>query len=172
MKKVNEVMTRTLATCAPDANVTHVAALMRDHDVGDVLVVENGKLRGIVTDRDLALHALTGKHDPQATPVHQIMSTKVITGTPSWTMKQTAKSMAKHQIRRLPIVQRGRLVGIISLADMARYAGKKDIVSKSLKAISAPNEIRDKKFAGRSAAALTSRTHRPPSSSPPDPPRP
>ncbi len=155
MSKVNEVMTRTLATCTPDANIAHVAALMRDYDVGDVLVVENGKLRGIVTDRDLALQALSGKHNPQLTPIRKIMSTKIITGEPNWSMKQAAKSMARHQIRRLPIVQDGRLVGIVSLADVARYERQKDIVSRSLKAISTPNNVRGMQIARQGAAVIS-----------------
>ena len=58
MLKAHEVMTHALATCAPDASVAHVAAIMRDRDIGNVLVVEDNKLRGIVTDRDLVLQAL------------------------------------------------------------------------------------------------------------------
>ncbi len=66
MLKAYEVMTHPLATCAPEASVTDVAATMRDRDIGDVLIVEDGKLHGIVTDRDLALQALTGQDDPTA----------------------------------------------------------------------------------------------------------
>ena len=64
MLNAYDVMTHTLATCAPDANLAHVTAIMRDRDIGNVLVVEDGKLLGIVTDRDLALQALTGRDDP------------------------------------------------------------------------------------------------------------
>jgi len=68
MLKAYEVMTHPLAVCAPDASVTDVAATMRDRDIGDVLIVEDGKLRGIVTDRDLTLQALTGQDDPGKPP--------------------------------------------------------------------------------------------------------
>ena len=61
MLKAYEVMTHALATCTPDASVAEVAAIMRDRDIGDVLIVEDNKLRGIVTDRDLALQALTAR---------------------------------------------------------------------------------------------------------------
>src|SRR5512147_1752808 len=80
MLKAYEVMTHPLATCAPEASVTDVAATMRDRDIGDVLIVEDGKLCGIVTDRDLTLQALTGQDDPKQTPVRKYMSTQVITG--------------------------------------------------------------------------------------------
>src|SRR3972149_1955931 len=120
MLKAHEVMTNALATCAPDASVAHVAAIMRDRDIGDVLIVEDGKLRGIVTDRDLTLQALTGQDDPKQTPIRKYMSTKVVTGEPAWDLEQVASVMAKHQIRHLPIVQDGKLVGIVSLGDVAR----------------------------------------------------
>src|SRR5512135_1892707 len=138
MLKAYEVMTHPLATCAPEASVTDVAAIMRDRNIGDVLIVEEGKLRGIVTDRDLTLQALTGQDDPQQTPIRKYMSTKVITGEPTWDLKQVTSVMAKHQIRRLPIVQAGNLVGIVSLGDVARYEDQKHVVAESLQAISEP----------------------------------
>jgi CBS domain-containing protein len=141
MLKAYEVMTHALATCAPNESVTHVAAIMRDRDIGNVLVVEDGKLRGIVTDRDLALQALTGKDDPLKTPIQKFMSAQVVTGESVWSLEQVAKTMAKHQIRRLPIVQDGQLVGIVSLGDVALREEQKGIATKSLQAISAPSGI-------------------------------
>jgi CBS domain-containing protein len=138
MLKAFEVMTRPLATCAPDANVTDVAAIMRDRDIGDVLIVEDGKLRGIVTDRDLTLQALTGQDDPRQTPISKYMSTKIVTGESTWDLTQVSSVMAEHQIRRLPIMQDGKLVGIISLGDVARYEDQTHVVAKSLQAISEP----------------------------------
>jgi CBS domain-containing protein len=138
MLKAYDVMTRPLATCAPETSVTDVAAIMRDRDIGDVLIVEAGKLRGIVTDRDLALQALTGQDDPRQTPIHKYMSTKVITGESTWSLEQVSKIMAQHQIRRLPIVQDGLVVGIVSLGDVALKSDQQGAVAKSLQAISAP----------------------------------
>jgi CBS domain-containing protein len=152
MLKAFEVMTRPLATCAPDANVTDVAAIMRDRDIGDVLIVEDGKLRGIVTDRDLTLQALTGQDDPRQTPVRTYMSSKVVTGEPTWDLEQVSSVMAKHQIRRLPIVQDGKLVGIVSLGDVARYADQNHVVAKSLQAISEPLGVSSSLRLGRGGA--------------------
>ena len=140
MSKAYEVMTRTLATCAPDTCVANVAEIMRDRDIGDVLVVEDGELRGIVTDRDLALQALTGEHDPLRTPVRKFMSSDVITGEAEWSLEQVAEVMARHQIRRLPIVQDRKPVGILSLGDVALHEDQKSVVSESLKDISTPTE--------------------------------
>lgn len=151
MLKAHEVMTHALATCAPDASVAQVAVIMRDRDIGNVLVVDDNKLRGIVTDRDLVLQALTGQDDLQQTPISKYMSTKIVTGEPAWSLEQVANIMARHQIRRLPIVQDGQLVGIVSLGDVARHAARKDVVAKSLQAISAPIgiSVADRSGSGR-----------------------
>lgn len=141
MLKAYEVMTRALATCEPDASVSHVAALMRDRDIGNVLVVEDGKLRGIVTDRDLVVQALTNGDDPRQVPISRFMSSKVVTGEAGWSLAEVAKTMSRHQIRRLPIVEGGQLVGIVSLGDVALHENKKDVVKNSLQAISAPKGI-------------------------------
>ena len=140
MSKAYEVMTHALATCAPDASVAHVAAMMRSRDIGNVLVVEDGELCGIVTDRDLALQALTGEDDPLQTPIRKFMSTDVVTGEAGWSLEQVAEVMSKHQIRRLPIVQDEQVVGIVSLGDVALHEDRKSVVSKSLRAISAPTD--------------------------------
>jgi CBS domain-containing protein len=141
MSKAYEVMTHALATCAPETNVAQVATIMRDRDVGNVLVVDNGRLCGIVTDRDLALQALTGKDDPLQTPISRFMNTKVVTGETTWSLERVAKEMAKHQVRRIPIVLDGQLVGIVSLGDVARREHRKGVVTKSLKAVSTPIDV-------------------------------
>lgn len=140
MIKAKEVMTQTLATCEPEASVAQVAAIMRDRDIGNVLIVKDGKLSGIVTDRDLSLNVLNGMDDPLRTPIKKYMNSHVVTGKGEWSLERVAKTMAKHQIRRLPIVQHGQLVGIISLGDLALYEDRHGLVKKSLRAISTPNK--------------------------------
>jgi CBS domain-containing protein/gas vesicle protein len=138
MKKAYEVMTHTLATTSPNASVSTVASIMRDRNIGDVLIMEDGKLRGIVTDRDLAIQALTGTKDPLNAPISDFMNSHVVTGEYDWSLERVAAEMAKHQIRRLPIFQKDQLVGIISLGDVAMYEKKDAVVSRSLEAISNP----------------------------------
>ncbi len=140
MRKANEVMTQSLATISPDDTVAHAASIMRDRDIGDVIVMQDGRLVGIVTDRDLAIHALTDSVDPHHAPVSRFMCTKVVTGNQDWTMGRIARTMSRHQVRRLPIVQDDQLVGIISLADIARDGYRRSMVSKSLREISRPAE--------------------------------
>jgi len=162
MSKAYDVMTQALATCEPNESPAHVAKIMRDRDIGDVLVVEDGKLRGIVTDRDLTLNALAGNGNDPHMPVSGFMSTKVVTGGADWSLNKVARTMARHQIRRLPIVENDRLVGIISLSDIARHHSNRSVISRLLKEVSKPadgyssgNSSHLGTWIGLSLAALT-----------------
>jgi CBS domain-containing protein len=135
MTTAYEIMTRSLASVTPQTSVAQAATLMRDLNIGDVLVLENGNLRGIVTDRDLTINVLTNGAKSDA-PVERYMSTDVVTGAPDWSLEQVADVMGKHQIRRLPIVQDDNVVGIVSLGDVALHTSKRETVAKSLKNIS------------------------------------
>lgn len=135
MLRAYDLMTRSVASATPKTPVSQVASLMRDLNIGDVLVIEEGQLRGIVTDRDLAIHVLTNGAT-SSSPVEKYMSTDVVTGTPDWSVEQLADVMGKYQIRRLPIVQDGNVVGIVSLGDLAVHAPKRETVAQSLKNIS------------------------------------
>jgi CBS domain-containing protein len=135
MVRAYDIMTRAVATATPQTPVSQVARMMRDLNIGDVLVLEEGKLRGIVTDRDLTTQVLTNGANPQA-PIEPYMTTNVVTGTPDWSVEQIADVMGKHQIRRLPIVQDDTVVGIVSLGDVALHTPKQQTVAESLKNIS------------------------------------
>ena len=135
MLHANDVMTRAIATATPKTPVFQVASMMRDLNIGDILVVEQGKLRGIVTDRDLTINVLTNGADTKA-PIEKYMTTDVVTGSPDWTLEQVADVMGKYQVRRLPIIQNDNVVGIVSLGDVAVHTAKRDTVAKSLQNIS------------------------------------
>lgn len=141
MLRAYDLMTRSVASATPKTPVSQVASLMRDLNIGDVLVIEEGKLRGIVTDRDLAIHVLTNGAT-SSSPVEKYMSTDVVTGAPDWSIEQMADVMGKHQVRRLPIVQDDTVVGIVSLGDLAVHAPKRETVGKSLKNISEATRTR------------------------------
>lgn len=135
MKKAYDVMTRSIASVTPQTPVAKVASMMRDLNIGDVLVLEDNNLRGIVTDRDLTINVLTNGAKSDA-PVERYMSTDVVTGAPDWSLEQVADVMGKHQIRRLPIVENDNVIGIVSLGDVAIHTTKRETVAKSLKNIS------------------------------------
>jgi CBS domain-containing protein len=90
-------------------------------------VMTNGNLLGTVTDRDIALRVVAEGKDPQATPVEEIASTDVVTVGPDDDLDAALEMMAKHQVRRLPVVEDGRLIGIIAQADVAREGNEKDV---------------------------------------------
>ena len=141
MLKANDIMTRALVVCEPETSAAEAAELMRDRNIGDVLVVNNGELLGIVTDRDLATKALISRDDPRQTPVRKYMGEKVVVGEPGWDLEHVSEVMAKHKIRRLPILDHGHLAGLVSLGDVAVHSEKKGAVAKSLQAISQPASV-------------------------------
>ncbi len=140
--KASDIMAGALITCAPDTPVADAAQLMRERDTGDVLITNHGRLLGIVTDRDIAIRAAASGADPTVAPVGKFMSKRVVTGHPNWDLDRIGKTMGRHQIRRLPIVENGMLLGIISLGDMALRDKHKDKVARSLQAISEPTGVR------------------------------
>lgn len=116
-------MTESVVTAAPSASVRHVAELMRERNVGSVVLVEeDGSLAAFVTDRDLALGALTDGRDP-SDPVAAHASSPVVTAEPGMDVEQAAELMVQHGIRRLPVLDGGRLTGIVTLDDLAARTG-------------------------------------------------
>ena len=134
--QAHDVMTESLINCSPQTSVANAARLMRDRNTGDVLVTEEGKLVGIVTDRDISVRVTAKSLDPDQVLVRDVMSTRVLTGEPNWDLDTIAKVMGKHQIRRLPIAENGVPVGMVSLSDIALHNDHKSHVTKSLKEIS------------------------------------
>jgi CBS domain-containing protein len=116
---VEEIMTTNPRTVNVDDTVLQAAQLMRDNDIGDVIVVEDGQVTGIVTDRDIAVRAVAEGRDPESTTVGEIATTEVQAIEPDASVDDTLRMMREHDIRRLPIVKNGRPVGIVSLGDLA-----------------------------------------------------
>ncbi len=134
--QARDVMTESLIDCSPEVTVAKAAKLMRSRKTGNVLVTDEGKIVGILTDRDIAVRVTAKSLDPDQVLVRDVMSTRVQTGEPNWDLDKIAKTMGKHQIRRLPIAENGVPVGIVSLSDVALHNGHKSHVAKSLKEIS------------------------------------
>jgi CBS domain-containing protein len=119
-RHVRELMSSEPAAVAPSAPVVEAARLLREHDVGSLPVVEGGRLTGIVTDRDIALRVVAEGRDPAAVTVGEIASAKPATVRPDQRLDEALRLMAKKQVRRLPVVEDNRLVGILAQADVAR----------------------------------------------------
>ncbi len=117
---VKDIMTTNPVFCPPDAKLEDVAAMMKEHDCGEIPICEAGHLIGVITDRDIAMRTLAKGRDPLGVPVRQVMTSKVFTVRPSDPIEKALSMMERRQVRRLPVVDsRGKLVGIITQADIA-----------------------------------------------------
>jgi CBS domain-containing protein len=117
---IKEVMTSQVKTCEPDATVMEVAKVMAQEDVGPVPIVEEGRLTGIVTDRDIAVRVVAEGRDPSSTTVGEIASRDLVTVSPDDDLDSALEQLAQNQVRRIPVVDGDRLVGIVAQADIAR----------------------------------------------------
>jgi CBS domain-containing protein len=118
-RSVGDIMTRNPRTVDAGDSVADAARQLRDGDFGSVLVLGDGRVEGIVTDRDIAVRAVAEGRDPESTQVSEISSTGVATMEPSQSIEEAVQIMREHDIRRLPVVENGRPVGILSLGDLA-----------------------------------------------------
>ena len=118
---VQDLMNPNVITVEPGASATLAARLLSRYNVGALPVCgADKKLRGIVTDRDIVLRCVAPEEDPAQTPVRDIMSRAPATLSPTQDILSAAQLMAQHQVRRLPVVKAGKVVGIVSLGDVAR----------------------------------------------------
>jgi CBS domain-containing protein len=118
-RTVEEIMTHDPRTVDADASLVDAAREMRDGDVGDVIVTENGQVSGILTDRDIVIRAIAEGRDPGSASVREVATRDVRALEPSQSVDEAVQTMREHDIRRLPVVDGGRPVGILSLGDLA-----------------------------------------------------
>ena len=116
---LRDVMTASPRVIDLTATVQQAAQAMRDDDIGDVLVCDGDMLKGIVTDRDIAVRAVAQGMDPASTRVAEICTSDVKTLSPDDSLDKAVKLMRSEAIRRVPIVEGGRPVGVVSLGDVA-----------------------------------------------------
>jgi CBS domain-containing protein len=116
---VRDIMTSDVVSVEPQASVASVARLMRDEDVGSVLVTEDGHLRCLVSDRDLVVRAFAEGVDPDRTTVMQAASADLVTVSPDDSLDRAVRLMREHAVRRLPVVDGDQPVGIIAIGDLA-----------------------------------------------------
>ena len=134
---VSELMTDSVISIAPDEPASLAARLLFRHNIGAIPVcTDDGRLRGIVTDRDIVLRCVAAENDPETTPVREIMSRSIVTVSPSDDVREAARQMSESQVRRLPVVEGGRLVGMLALGDMAKTHSFDMEASKALSEIS------------------------------------
>ena len=125
--QVRDLMNPNVVTVEPGSSAALAARLLSRHNVGSLPVCgEDRRLRGVVTDRDIVLRCVAAEEDPAQTPVRDIMTRGCATVSPGADCREATRLMSAHQVRRLPVVEEGRLVGMISLSDLAR-SGRFDL---------------------------------------------
>lgn len=118
---VKDLMHTSVVTVEPSSTASLAARLLSRHNVGALPVCgSDRRLRGVVTDRDIVLRCIAAEDDPAQTPVRDIMTRYPATLSPGDDCREATRLMADKQVRRLPVVENGKLVGILSLADLAR----------------------------------------------------
>ena len=116
---IRELMTPNPVSMPGTASVHEAARAMRDADIGDVIVIEHHQVCGIITDRDIAVRIVAEAKDPATTALADICSHSLLTVTPTDSVEHAVRLMRTHAIRRLPVVEEGKAVGIVSLGDLA-----------------------------------------------------
>ena len=132
---VRDVMTSNPRTVSPGDSIQNAARIMKDEDTGVVPIVENGRLVGIVTDRDIVIRVVAGGGKCDG-PVREISTKDLVFVKPDASTREAETIMSQRQIRRLPVVENDRLVGIISLGDIAVKEGKDSQTGNTLENIS------------------------------------
>jgi CBS domain-containing protein len=120
---VREIMTKEVAKAAPDTTLEEIAAIMKDEDTGAVPVLDDGELMGLITDRDIVIRCIADGKDASEITADEIISEDLETIEPDADVEEALRLMSQKQIRRLPVVEDGTLVGIISLGDIAVKTG-------------------------------------------------
>jgi CBS domain-containing protein len=118
-QQVREIMTERPAVVGSGAPLTEAAQLMRERDIGNVLVADNGKLQGVLTDRDIVVRLVAEGTDPRSVVVGDVCSRDPICVGPQEDADQVLQLMRTRAVRRVPVVDGDRLVGVVSLGDMA-----------------------------------------------------
>ena len=131
---IRDIMTPNPRTVTPDDTLESAARIMRDVDTGAVPVVRDGRPVGMLTDRDIVIRAVA--EGGSARSVRDVVTERLISVSPDASTREATELMSEHQIRRLPVVENDRLVGIVSLGDLAVKEAKDRRVGDTLQSIS------------------------------------
>jgi len=137
--KIGDIMTRDVRTIDRNSTVEQAARMMKELNVGSIPVTENGNVIGIITDRDVVLRNVADERTAADTRVEEVMSKTVVTATPDMDVHRAADLMAQNQIRRLPVVENDRMVGIVSIGDLAVRNIYENEAGEALSSISKPS---------------------------------
>jgi CBS domain-containing protein len=120
MTKIRDLMIKKVITLQASASVHQAVKLMNENKIGSLVIVRNGETVGILTERDLLERVLEKCKNPKETHVFEVMTSHVITGTPDMEIPEATSLMFENKVKKLPIVEGNKLVGIVTLTDIAR----------------------------------------------------
>ncbi|MBQ8003614.1 MAG: CBS domain-containing protein [Oscillospiraceae bacterium] len=136
---VRRIMNSNVVYLTPDDTAARAARLLHRHNIGMLPVCsKDGRLRGIVTDRDIAVRCVALDNPAEDTKLREIMTRGVVTASPDDDVSDAARIMASEQIRRLPVVENNKVIGILALADLAQRQSLMTEASSALSEISMP----------------------------------
>lgn len=138
--QIKDIMSREVKSLNLEDTIERAAQLMDQEDVGSIPICNQDKVVGIVTDRDIALRSVGAGWDASQRKVKDIMTGNPVTGTPEMDVHAAAQLMSEHQIRRLPIQDENRLVGVVALGDISLEPTLSDNAENTLKNISIPKK--------------------------------
>jgi CBS domain-containing protein len=137
-KSIRDTMTKDPRSIKASASVVEAAQLMREQHIGSLPITDDDQLVGIISDRDITTRVVAEAADPMKSSVGDFSSRDLVTVEPDKDLEEALQLMARHQVRRLPVVENGRLVGIVAQADIALSENEK--TGELVEAISEPSE--------------------------------
>ncbi len=117
--KVRDIMTEKVECVSPETGLENVAKLMGENDIGSVPVYQGKTILGLITDRDIVIRAVAKGKNPTTMKAKDVMSTDIISVSPDTDAHEAADKMSEYQIKRLPVIENGKLAGILALGDLA-----------------------------------------------------
>jgi CBS domain-containing protein len=138
--KVKDISLKEVHSADSTTTVNEAASMMKRHGVGILPVCEDGRLLGMLTDRDIVIGCVAAGMDVKECQVKEFMTSEPVTIAPNMDIEEAAEVMGKEQVRRLPVVEDGNLVGMLSLGDIAMALDKNDVIANTLRRISSPSQ--------------------------------
>lgn len=139
--QVKELMSNSLITVDREETVAAAARLLSRNNVGALPVTTQGKLVGMLTDRDITVRCVAANYDPNITRVRTVMSTGAVTVDAEESGLQAAKTMGKHQVRRLPVTREGKLVGMLSQKDLVTGNPSSEAANRAFREVFESNQF-------------------------------
>jgi len=128
--KARDIMSTRIVFIDSKGTLADAARLMRENNIGDVLIIQDDQVRGILTDRDIVVRGIAAGHEPTATPAMDIASENVASVSPDDEVETVKETMARHAVRRVPVIDKSKVVGIVSIGDLVKKEAPESTLGK------------------------------------------